>query len=90
MLTQNTGSAPEKDMPSTQDDHTNSVEQKKAELLKQETNKDLEITQDQLSIGKRLLNWRTIVPLVIAIIALVIFAQKININPKITLVVLVC
>src|SRR6266536_3118977 len=73
-------------MPSTQDDHTNSVEQKKAELLKQETNKDLEITQDQLSIGKRLLNWRTIVPLVIAIIALVIFAQKININPKITLV----
>ena len=48
MLTQNTGSAPEKDMPSTQDDHTNSVEQKKAELLKQETNKDLEITQDQL------------------------------------------
>ena len=86
MLTQNTGSAPEKDMPSTQDDHTNSVEQKKAELLKQETNKDLEITQDQLSIGKRLLNWRTIVPLVIAIIALVIFAQKININPKLTLV----
>ena len=86
MLTQNTGSAPEKDIPSTQDDHTNSVEQKKAELLKQETNKDLEITQDQLSIGKRLLNWRTIVPLVIAIIALVIFAQKININPKLTLV----
>ena len=84
MLTQNTGSASEKDVPSTQDDHTNSIEQKKAELLKQETNKEIEITQDQLSISKRLLNWRTIVPLIIAIVALVIFAQKININPKLT------
>jgi glycosyltransferase 2 family protein len=84
LLTQNTGSASEKDVPSTQDDHTNSIEQKKAELLKQETNKEIEITQDQLSISKRLLNWRTIVPLIIAIVALVIFAQKININPKLT------
>jgi glycosyltransferase 2 family protein len=84
LLTQNTGSAPEKDMTSTQDDQTNSIEQKKAELLKQETNNEVEITQDQLSISKRLFNWRTIVPLVIAIIALVIFAQKININPKLT------
>ena len=84
MLTQNTDSAPEKDMHSTEDDHTNSLEHKKAELLRQETNKEIEITQDQLSISKRLLNWRTIVPLVIAIVALVIFAQKININPKLT------
>ena len=84
MLTQDTSSAPEKDIPSTQDDHTNSLGQKKVELLKQETNNELEITQDQLSITKRLLNWRTIVPLFIAIIALVIFAQKININPKLT------
>jgi len=84
LLTQNTGSASEKDVPSTQDDHTNSIEQKKAELLKQETNKEIEITQDQLSISKRLLNWRTIVPLIIAIVALVLFAQKININPKLT------
>ena len=71
-------------MNSTEDDHTNSLEHKKAELLRQETNKEIEITQDQLSISKRLLNWRTIVPLVIAIVALVIFAQKININPKLT------
>jgi uncharacterized protein (TIRG00374 family) len=84
LLTQNTDSAPEKDMHSTKDDHTNSLEHKKAELLRQETNKEIEITQDQLSISKRLLNWRTIVPLVIAIAALVIFAQKININPKLT------
>jgi len=68
-------------MPSVQDDQTQTIESKKAELLKQET----EITQGQLSISKRLLNWRTIVPLIIAIIALVIFAQKININPKLTL-----
>jgi glycosyltransferase 2 family protein len=84
LLTQNTDSAPEKDMTTTEDDHTNSLEHKKAELLRQETNKEIEITQDQLSISKRLLNWRTIVPLVIAIVALVIFAQKININPKLT------
>jgi uncharacterized protein (TIRG00374 family) len=84
LLTQNTGSAPEKEFPSTKDDHTKSIEQKKGELLKQESDKEIEITQDQLSISKRLLNWRTIVPLVIAIIALVIFAQKVNINPKLT------
>jgi uncharacterized protein (TIRG00374 family) len=72
-------------MPSVQDDQTQTIERKKAELLKQETDKEPEITQGQLSIGKRLLNWRTIVPLIIAIIALVIFAQKININPKLTL-----
>ncbi len=84
MLTKNTGSAPERNLKPTQDDHPNSLEQKKAELFKQETNNEIEITQDQLSISKRLLDWRTIIPLVIAIIALVIFAQKININPKIT------
>ena len=81
LLTQNTGSASETGIASVQDDQTQTIERKKAELLKQET----EITQGQLSISKRLLNWRTIVPLIIAIIALVIFAQKININPKLTL-----
>ena len=84
MLKQNTGSAHEKDMTSTQDDPTITIEQKKAELLKQETNNEADITQDQLSISKRLFNWRTFVPLVIAIIALIIFSQKININPKLT------
>jgi glycosyltransferase 2 family protein len=84
LLTQNTSSASEDDMTSIHDAHNDSIEQKKAELLKQEVNGEAEITQEQLSISKRLLNWRTIVPLVIAIIALVIFAQKININPKLT------
>ncbi len=84
MLTQNSGSAPEQDMTLSEEDNTGSVETKKAELLERATPRDIEITQDQLSISKRLLNWRTIVPLVIAIVALVIFAQKININPKVT------
>ncbi len=84
MLTQNSGSASEKDIALTEENDTSSVENKKAELLKQETNKEIEITQDQLSISKRLFNWRTIVPLIIAIVALVIFAQKININPRLT------
>ncbi len=84
LLTQNTGSASETDISTVQDDQTKTIEKKKAELLKQETEKEPEITQEQLSIGKRLLNWRTIVPLVIVIVALVFFAQKVNINPKLT------
>ena len=43
---------------------------------------DAEITRDQLSLGRRFLNWRTIVPLVIVIAALIFFAQKANINPQ--------
>src|SRR6266567_8568070 len=58
------------------------IEKKKAELLQQETQQEPEITQEQLSIGKRLLDWRTIVPLVIAIVAIVFFVQKANINPQ--------
>jgi hypothetical protein len=79
LLTQNSGSASEKDIALTEEDYSSFVETKQAELLKKETDQEIEITQDQLSISKRLLNWRTIVPLVIAIIALVIFAQKVNI-----------
>ncbi len=41
-----------------------------------------EITRDQLALGKRLLNWRTIVPLVVVIAALVFFAQRANIDPQ--------
>jgi glycosyltransferase 2 family protein len=84
LITQNSGSASETNAPSGQDDHTETIEKKKAELLKQETEKEPEITQEQLSIGKKLLNWRTILPLVIVIVALVFFAQKVNINPKLT------
>ncbi|WP_162004935.1 lysylphosphatidylglycerol synthase transmembrane domain-containing protein [Dictyobacter vulcani] len=41
-----------------------------------------EITRDQLALGKRLLNWRTLVPLALVIVALVFVAQKANINPQ--------
>ncbi len=41
-----------------------------------------EITREQLALGKRLLNWRTLLPLLVVIVALVIFAQKANINPQ--------
>jgi uncharacterized protein (TIRG00374 family) len=41
-----------------------------------------EITQEQLALGKRFFNWRTLLPLVIVVIALIIFAQRSNINPQ--------
>src|ERR1700687_3569586 len=58
------------------------IEKKKAELLQQESNQEPEITREQLSIGKRLLNWRTIVPLVIVVVALLYFAKQAHISPQ--------
>jgi uncharacterized protein (TIRG00374 family) len=40
------------------------------------------ITREQLALGKRLFNWRTLVPLAIVIVALVFMAQKIQIDPQ--------
>ncbi len=82
MITRNTSSASDTDTQSVLDDQAASIETKKAELLDQETLEEPEISQEQLSIGKRLLNWRTLIPLVIVIVALVYFAQKANINPQ--------
>ncbi len=58
---------------STEADQTQSIETKQAEPLQQETQAEQNILHKQLSLGKRLLNWRTIVPLVIAIVALIFF-----------------
>ncbi|MBV8693873.1 MAG: flippase-like domain-containing protein [Ktedonobacteraceae bacterium] len=59
---------------------------KQEELLRQRTTETLqeepEVTRAQLALGKRFLNWRTIVPLIIVLAALVFFAQKTNINPQ--------
>jgi len=66
----------EADIPAEQ------LEKKKAALLQQESNQEPEITREQLSIGKRLLNWRTLVPLVIVIAALLYFAKQAHINPQ--------
>src|SRR5258708_39819910 len=80
LITQNSESA----STLSQTEHVSQViESKKAELLQQENiQAEPEITKEQLSLGKRLLNWRTIVPLVIVIVALVYFAKKANINPQ--------
>ena len=43
---------------------------------------DQEITQEQLALSKRLFNWRTLLPLAVVLVALVIFAQRANINPQ--------
>lgn len=61
-----------------------SIEKKQSDLLQQQLHpeKEPEITREQLSLGKRLLNWRTIVPLIIVIALLIYVAQKTNINPQ--------
>jgi len=82
LITRNTSSASKTDEQSELDHNTKSVEKKRAELLKQETHEEQEISREQLSIGKRLLNWRTIVPLIIVIVALVLFARNLHINPQ--------
>ncbi len=80
LITQNTGmnSIP----PENSSTEAEAIEKKKVELLQQESNQEPEITREQLSIGKRLLDWRTIVPLVIVIVALVYFAKQAHINPQ--------
>ncbi len=40
-----------------------------------------EITREQLSLARRLLNWRTIVPLLVVLALLIFSAQKLNIDP---------
>lgn len=84
MLTQKPGSA--SSSATSEDQPSIDSEKIQAEDLlapeAQETQAEPEITSKQLSIGKRLLNWRTLVPLVIVIAALVYFAQKANIDPQ--------
>ena len=54
----------------------------KSELLRSDPGEETEITRDQLSLGKRLLNWRTIVPLVIVLASLAYLVHKENIDPQ--------
>src|SRR5437588_12865442 len=54
----------------------------KSELLQSDPGEETEITRDQLSLGKRLLNWRTIVPLVIVLASLAYLVHKENIDPQ--------
>lgn len=54
----------------------------KSELLQSDPGEETEITRDQLSLRKRLLNWRTIVPLVIVLASLAYLVHKENIDPQ--------
>ncbi|HEU5227036.1 MAG TPA: lysylphosphatidylglycerol synthase transmembrane domain-containing protein, partial [Ktedonobacteraceae bacterium] len=68
------------------DTQTEASEENAAELLNQapeeKPSSEPEVTREQLALGKRLLNWRTIVPLVVVIGLMIFFAQRANINPQ--------
>src|ERR1700674_1290969 len=80
---QNTSASP------VDDNHPEAIEKKQAELLAQELHKEnlqaakeTEITREQLALSKKLLNWRTLVPLLIVIVATIYFVQKSHIDPQ--------
>jgi uncharacterized protein (TIRG00374 family) len=80
LLTQNQGSVSQDIIPGN--NQTEKIEKKTVELLKEEEAQEQEISQGQLSIGKRLLRLRTIIPLVIMLALLAYFAKQANINPQ--------
>ncbi len=68
--------------PGVEGQQAETIAQKQETLLQREKQEEREITREQLSLRKRLLNWRTIVPLVIVVGLLVYLAQKAHIDPK--------
>jgi glycosyltransferase 2 family protein len=88
LITQNPQNNSASDVDNSQ---SQAIEQKTAELIVLEqhqesvdTQAEPEITRDQLALSKRLLNWRTLVPLIIVIVAIVYFVQKEHIDPQTT------
>jgi uncharacterized protein (TIRG00374 family) len=84
LLTQNSQN---NSVSSVDDNQSEVIERKKAELLEEElreTNEkaqeEPEITREQLALSKKLLNWRTLVPLVIVIAAIAFFVRQEHIN----------
>src|SRR5260221_395724 len=80
LITQNPQNNSVSDVDNSQSE---AIEQKTAKLLELEPHQESvdaqaepEITRDQLALSKRLLNWRTFVPLIIVIVAIVFFVQK--------------
>lgn len=72
-----------------ENDQAGTIEQKKVELLQEQLltgtidkQEEPEITREQLSLGKRLLNWRTLVPLAVVVFALLYIARSANVNPQ--------
>ena len=70
------------DVPNPLTEEGQQVVQKQGERSQQEKLEETEVTREQLSLRKRLLNWRTLVPLFIVIGLLVYLAQKAHIDPK--------
>lgn len=66
----------------SEENQSEDIDNKKSELLQSEPGEEKEISRDQLSLGKRLLNWRTIVPLVIVLASLAYLVHKENIDPQ--------
>src|SRR5438045_8920116 len=74
---------------SVDDKHTETIEKNQPDLLEQELFKgdkqvreEPEITREQLALSKKLLNWRTLVPLVIVIAAIAFFVRQEHIDPQ--------
>jgi len=70
------------DVPNVQKPVRADEKNEQSDILIQQPLAEPEITKDQLSLSKRLLNWRTLVPLVIVIGLLGYLAQKAHIDPK--------
>ncbi len=69
------------------DNISSEVIEQSAELLEEALQEntvvqETEITREQLSLSKKLLNWRTLVPLLIVIGAIIFFVQKTHIDPR--------
>lgn len=81
-----TNKAQHASIPPVNNTQNEAAEEKTVELLNQPTAEKgqevSEVTREQLALGKRLLNWRTIVPLVVVIGLIIFFAQRANINPQ--------
>lgn len=85
MRTQNSEGTPFDDLPLTtgieQTQEGEDMETPEQRVPQPPVASEAEISSAQLSIGKRLLNWRTLVPLVIVLGLLAYTAQKLQINP---------
>ena len=76
------GDVPTPRLPDENDGKDKRAETAASEQDAAQLRTESEITKEQLSLSKRLFNWRTIIPLVIVIALLAYLAQKAHIDPK--------
>ncbi|MGH2508367.1 MAG: flippase-like domain-containing protein, partial [Ktedonobacteraceae bacterium] len=77
MPTYNPGNASSDEIPLTAEEKGGMPDQERPGATAHQAN----ITHEQLSISKRLLNWRTLIPLAMVLGLLAYTAQKLQINP---------